>query len=67
MTTSVTRVSVASVFESRRKLITSSVGLCAIFEDEARNEQVPAADAQVRLAGDQHLALGLRGQRESAW
>src|SRR3546814_10063790 len=27
-----------------------------VFEDQARNEQVPAADVQVRPAGDQHLA-----------
>ncbi len=36
----------------------------AIFEDETRNEKMLSADAQVRLAGDQHLALGLSGQRD---
>src|SRR3546814_12051092 len=35
----------------------------AILEDEARDEQMLSADAQIRLAGKEHLAHGLR--RES--
>src|SRR3546814_15938811 len=36
----------------------------AALEDETRDEQMPAADAQVRLAGDEDLALGLRSERD---
>src|SRR3546814_10938156 len=36
----------------------------AALEDETRDEPMPAADAQVRLAGDEDLALGLRSERE---
>src|SRR3546814_8393669 len=36
----------------------------AILEDEARNEQMLSADAPIRLAGDQHLALGLRSESD---
>src|SRR3546814_6571739 len=36
----------------------------AILEDEARDEQMLSADAQIRLAGKEHLAHGLRSESD---
>ena len=35
-----------------------------VFEDQARDDEILASQAKVRLARDQHLSLGLSRQRD---